>query len=216
MLGITPNGVPEPDLLGWELKAHSGSGRITLMTPEPTVGIYAANYVDFMRQYGRSRNNGRIDFAGTHYCGQRSNRTGLTLRLNGFDPTSRSITDPEGGLSLLDDNGELAAGWTFADLMAHWARKHANTAFMRYQKDLTNGRPRYRYGPEVTTAQGSPFERYLAALHAQTIIYDPGCKLEPNVQSRSGWNQKKRNQFRISWSKIDTIYETITHLDLSQ
>ena len=34
LLGVIPNGRAEPDFMGWEIKAHSGS-RITLMTPEP-------------------------------------------------------------------------------------------------------------------------------------------------------------------------------------
>jgi hypothetical protein len=55
MLGISPNGRSEPDYLGWELKAYSGS-RITLMTPEPNGGLYGEKGVaEFLRTYGYLR-----------------------------------------------------------------------------------------------------------------------------------------------------------------
>ena len=47
-LGITPNGVSEPDFMGWEVKQYAVNnftkflpkGPVTLMTPEPNGGIY--------------------------------------------------------------------------------------------------------------------------------------------------------------------------------
>ena len=54
-LGITPNGYSEPDYLGWEVKQHSvvnfkrmGSSILTLMTPEPTAGLYKDGASGFM------------------------------------------------------------------------------------------------------------------------------------------------------------------------
>ena len=51
-LGITPNGYSEPDFMGWEVKQFGvsdfdrlGSAVITLMTPEPTGGIYKTHGV---------------------------------------------------------------------------------------------------------------------------------------------------------------------------
>lgn len=215
LLGITPNGTSEPDLLGWELKAHSGA-KVTLMTPEPTLGVYSASYVDFMKSYGHLRpdGSGRIDFAGVHRCNRRTERTGLTLVLEGFDPAKDKFHDPAGGLHLYDDKGNLAAGWSFADLMAHWGRKHAKTAFVGYERDASGKIPRYRFAPIVTTAQGAPFLRYLQAFAAGTVIYDPGCNLKPDSTKRSGWAQKKRNQIRIAWKDLDAIYESVEDVDL--
>ena len=47
-LGITPNGYAEPDFMGWEVKQYGVTdfiairprSPVTLMTPEPTGGIY--------------------------------------------------------------------------------------------------------------------------------------------------------------------------------
>ena len=58
-LGITPNGYSEPDFLGWEVKQFGVanferiySSVITLMTPEPTDGIYKTLGTEaFLRKY---------------------------------------------------------------------------------------------------------------------------------------------------------------------
>ena len=66
LLGIIPNGRSEPDFMGWEIKGYS-SDRVTLMTPEPTGGIYRENGVEvFVRKFGKPTGNDTLYFTGLH------------------------------------------------------------------------------------------------------------------------------------------------------
>src|SRR3546814_10709373 len=60
-LGITPNGYAEPDFMGWEIKQYGvrdfvsfrPKSPVTLMTPEPTGGVYRTEGVAaFMKRFG--------------------------------------------------------------------------------------------------------------------------------------------------------------------
>ena len=76
-LRITPNGFSEPDFLGWEIKQFNvtnferlSNSIITLMTPEPTNGIYVSEGVEaFVRKYGyidKLGRQNRMNFGGIH------------------------------------------------------------------------------------------------------------------------------------------------------
>src|SRR3546814_3570082 len=67
-LGITPNGYAEPDFMGWEIKQYGvrdfvsfrPKSPVTLMTPEPTGGVYRTEGVAaFMKRFGYPDQNGR-------------------------------------------------------------------------------------------------------------------------------------------------------------
>src|SRR5690606_26890966 len=101
-LGVTPNGFSEPDFLGWEVKqftvknfSNINSAVITLMTPEPTGGIYVTEGIEsFIRRYGYDDVSGkhdRLNFGGQFYLNRRGLRTGLTLKLFGFNIEERKI-----------------------------------------------------------------------------------------------------------------------------
>lgn len=201
LFGIIPNGSSEPDFMGWELKAHRG-GVLTLMTPEPDSGIYLDHLEQFLESYGRS-DGSRRDFTGRHFNGIFCEKSSLTLRMEGYDPSSGELVDPDGGLVLRDSNGNLAAGWSFSKLITHWARKHGQTAYVTYTKTGTN-KPFFRYGPEVLLCRGAEVRRFLAAMYAGTIYYDPGVN-----QKLLGdqWRSKKRNQFRVAWKNVHYLYE---------
>lgn len=90
-LGIMPNGYAEPDFMGWEVKQYGvdsfsrvGSATITLMTPEPTEGLYVSQGVEhFIRTYGYPDQNGRPDrlnFGGVHKAGVLHDRTAAADR----------------------------------------------------------------------------------------------------------------------------------------
>ncbi|MBK6729961.1 MAG: hypothetical protein IPG60_02990 [Bacteroidetes bacterium] len=94
-LGITPNGYSEPDFLGWEVKqfgvanfARINSAIITLMTPEPTDGIYKTKGAEtfirkiWLRRQSWKRN--RMNFGGVHKIGVRHHLTNLEMQLIGF------------------------------------------------------------------------------------------------------------------------------------
>jgi len=127
-LGITPNGYSEPDFLGWEVKqfgvanfARVNSAIITLMTPEPTDGIYRTEGAEaFLRQYGyedRTGREDRINFGGVHKTGVRHPLTNLEMQLIGFDAESGKIRNTNGRISLVDVNGNETASWSFASML---------------------------------------------------------------------------------------------------
>src|SRR3546814_10544167 len=91
---------------GWEIKLYGvrdfvsfrPKSPVTLMTPEPTGGVYRTEGVAaFMKRFGYPDQAGRPDrfnFGGRYDC-QRTHDslTGLRMILNGFDEASGKITD---------------------------------------------------------------------------------------------------------------------------
>src|SRR5690554_2890672 len=151
--GMTPNGRSEPDFLDWELKAHS-SGVVTLMTPEPDMGVYLDNIHNFLDKYATSRTEKKINFASIHRRNEMNNKSSLTMTFTGFDHFKSEITDPKGGMVLIDQNGHIAAGWSFQKLLNHWKRKHSNTCYVSYQKEMREV-PYFSFGPEVRLCAGA-------------------------------------------------------------
>jgi len=205
-LGITPNGYSEPDYLGWEIKQHGvpsldrphSGGPITLMTPEPTAGIYKEEGVEyFLREFGYPDQRGRedrINFGGIFRNGVRADRTGLTLTLTGYDCESGKITSADGGLTLLDDSGREAATWLYADMMKHWNRKHAQAAYVP-SMCRTVPTQQYIYGSQIDLGVGTDFLLFLKAVADGIVYYDPGIKLEGVSTPKP--TTKRRSQFRI-------------------
>lgn len=211
LFGISPNGIAEPDYEDWELKAHSGSV-VTLMTPEPDVGLYLDDLEVFLRQYGWSRNSDRLDFASIHKTNIVNERTRLKLVMEGYDATRQEITDPDGGLHLVDSEGNLAAGWSFSKILEHWKRKHSRTCFVSYSKHV-DGSVFYQFGPGVRLAEGAGIKNYLSSLYSQAVYYDPGINMKLN---NGKWKSKKRNQFRTKWKDIEALYDKVTDLKLDE
>ena len=224
-LGITPNSLSEPDYLGWEIKQHgvtalnkphSGSP-ITLMTPEPSAGFYKEDGVEaFLRKFGYPDQRGRkdrINFGGIYRNGIRSARTGLTLRLTGYDYTSNTITSTNGGISLISDSGKEAATWRYTTIMRHWNRKHAQAAYI---PSICRTEPvrQYRYGSHIDLGIGTDFLRFLRAIAEGVVYYDPGIKLEGAASSKA--KTKQRSQFRIKPAHLSALYHHIEQVDLAE
>lgn len=209
--GITPNGCADPDFMDWELKSHSGSV-VTLMTPEPNTGSYIDGGLKvFLDQYATNNQPERLDFASRHEVNKENRKTTLTMRMEGYDPKSGQIIDPEGGLMLRDRDGNLAAGWRFDKVIEHWKRKHSNTCYITYKACKDNEFPTYHYGPDITLGQGTSLEHFLRGLHSCAIYYDPGI----NMKFKDGkWKPKKRNQFRVKWKDLYRLYDSLRKLDL--
>ncbi|QVX16568.1 hypothetical protein DB356_18635 [Pseudomonas congelans] len=210
LFGIVPNGRAEPDFQGWELKAH-GSGVVTLMTPEPDSGAYRDDIKKFMLEYGVF-NNSRMDFTGKHLVNFMHARSGLTLLMEGYDPEKSEVIDPKGGLVLRDSLGNIAAGWTFNKILTHWSKKHAQTAFVSYSSEERDVRF-YQFGPVVNLCEGANLKYFLKAIYSSLVYYDPGVNMKL-VDDR--WVAKKRNQFRVSWKSIDSLYEKVDRIILSE
>jgi hypothetical protein len=216
-LGITANGYSEPDYYGWEVKQHgvrnfskafSGSP-ITLMTPEPTAGYYREKGVEsFIRTFGYADKKGRADrlnFGGIYKCDKPVPLTGLTLVINGYNKITGKIENSAGGISLITLNGEPAATWMFADLMTHWNRKHAKAVYVPSMRRL-EPTIQYCYGNIIRLGEGTDFYKFLKAIAAGVVYYDPGIKLE-NISTQKPIS-KRRSQFRIKQTDISDLYQS--------
>lgn len=219
-LGIAKNSKSEPDYHGWEVKQYAvstlaklESGKITLMTPEPTGGYYHEHRpIAFVYRFGKpdeKRRNGRHNFTGVHRCGVRNVQTKLTLQLFGYDRATNKITKVEGSLRLVDDKGLVAASWSFSRLMSHWKRKHTLAVYVPSICTNVQNR-RYRYGNTIRVATKTDFLLFLKALADQRICYDPGIKVETKAGKTAA---KVRSQFRVSSRDVALLYgrvETVT------
>jgi len=214
-LGITPNGYSEPDFMGWEVKQYGVSDfnkflpktPITLMTPEPTGGLYQDKGVaEFMRRFGYGDKSGkadRINFGGVYtYAKEFHADTGLRMVLDGFDAESGKITDLDGGLVLVDRSSEVAAHWSFIGMMQHWNRKHAQAAYV--PSLFRTPPPEYSYGPRILLCEQTDFILFLKAFSDGAVYYDPAIK----VENASGLRPdiKRRSQFRIKHQSLRKLY----------
>jgi hypothetical protein len=221
-LGIAKNSRTEPDFLGWEVKQHgvtsfvrpdSGSA-ITLMTPEPTGGFYKERGAEaFVRKFGYPDKNDRPDrlnFGGIHRVGERQASTGLTMQLAGYDAAKGRITNAAGAIELVSDAGEVAAAWPFAGLLAHWSRKHTRAVYVPSMRRL-EPHWQYAYGARVRLAQRTDSLRFLAAMAAGAVYYDPGIKLE---HASTDAAVKRRNQFRVASKQIGALYQVVEPVEV--
>jgi hypothetical protein len=224
MLGISPNGIAEPDYLGWEVKQFGvtrfpkiGSKPTTLMTPEPNGGYYTtAGAIEFVKTYGYADKSGKLDrinFGGKHLVGQSHSLTKLTMQLVGFDAETSSITDASGAIALLDHSGNVTASWSFAKLMDHWKRKHAQAVYIPCMRRTQSGVHEYQYGKDVELGTGTNFEMVLSAMVLGTVYYDPGIKLENATSDKP--KLKRRSQFRANHKHLDTLYKKYEFVDVA-
>ncbi len=216
-LGITPNGFAEPDFQGWEVKQYGvrdfirflPKTPVTLMTPEPTGGVYREDGVaSFLARFGYEDKNGKDDrrnFGGIYAIGRDFHAdTGLKLIMNGFDAGNGKMTDVGGGIMLVDRGGIVAASWSFKDMMAHWNRKHAQAAYVPSLSRTPP--PEYAYGAQILMCEQTDFILFLKAFAVGVIYYDPAIKIE-NVSSPKP-AIKRRSQFRVNHARLTDIYHT--------
>lgn len=223
-LGISPNGYSEPDFLGWEIKQYGVAdfvkfrpkSPVTLLTPEPSQGIYRDGGIrEFMSKFAYADKSGkedRFNFGGIYSHGKAAHKdTGLRLELSGYDFSKGKITDIDGGLILLSEDGELAAKWPFTGMMEHWNRKHAQAAYI--PSLFRNPPPEYSFGPRVLLCEKTDFGLFLRAVANGVVYYDPAIKIEE--ASSTAPRIKKRNQFRIKHSELTTMYHKSEYVDLN-
>lgn len=220
-LGISPNGLAEPDYYGWEVKSftvadftQATTGVVTLMTPEPDGGYYKERGPEaFIRKFGYADVSGipdRINFGGVHRFGESQSRTGMQLVLTQYDLRKEKILDIEGGLALVKD-GECGASWSFRKMIDHWKRKHDKAAYVPNKVD--SGQPRrYSYAGFVNLGEGAEFAKFLAAFMAGSLYFDPGLKLE--AASSSAPKSKRRNQFRMKVKDLGSLYSRYLQVNL--
>jgi MvaI/BcnI restriction endonuclease family len=222
-LGIIPNGYSEPDYLGWEIKQFGvtnfgrvNSAIITLMTPEPTGGIYRHEGADtFIRKYGYADKNGREDrmnFGGIHKVNTLHPLTKLTMQLEGFDSASGKIRNSAGKIALLDGGGNEAASWDFSSMLMHWNRKHNQACYVPSLNKKENFR-QYSYGNQIILGRSTDFQLFLAQMAEGNIYYDPGIKMENASTAHPAI--KKRSQFRIKSQFLPALYRVNEVVDIS-
>lgn len=221
-LGITPNGYSEPDFLGWEVKQFGvtnferiNSAVITLMTPEPTGGIYK-NFgaEEFLKNYGYADKNGkedRINFGGIHKVNNRHTLTNLEIQLKGYDVETGKIRNSTGSISLVDINGNETASWSFSSMLLHWNRKHNQACYVPSLSEIEKER-KYKYGNKIILGSGTDFQLFLGQMACGNIYYDPGIKME-NVSTKP--KIKKRSQFRIKSQYLPNLYRTNEIINIS-
>ncbi len=229
-LGIRMNSSADPDFMGWEIKAHGvrdfskppTSNAITMMTPDPTGGYYRDHGVEaFVRRFGYADRNGvpdRLNFGGRFKNSARHPLTGLTLQLTGYDLAASKITDPKGEIQLVDDQGNVAASWGFVGIVAHWAKKHAQAAFVpskiqRITPTPTGEDRQYSYGNEVRLAEHSDSIKVIDAIARGDLYYDPAIKIV-NESQPTGLKIKSRSQWRVSSKKIASLYQSVTFVQV--
>lgn len=209
--------------MGWEVKQYGvgdfvkfrPKSPVTLMTPEPTGGIYRNEGVaEFMNRFGYPDQSGKVDrinFGGRYDC-QRGHHplTGLRMTLSGYDSYTDKITDLDGSLILLDAAEEVAASWTFKGMMAHWNRKHAQAAYV--PSLFRTPPPEYSYGPNVLLCEQTDFLLFLKAFSAGTVYYDPAVKIENASSAKPAI--KRRSQFRVAHSDLKQLYQRHENIQL--
>ena len=221
-LGVIPNGIAEPDFLGWEIKQFAvpdfnkafTSKPQTLLTPQPDGGFYADNgLIPFIQKYGYedTKQADKYNFNGCHLFNEKSKKTQLTLILTGFDQSTGKITNAAGYLALIDCDGQVAASWSFAKLLNHWKKKHNKAAYIPSSKEKGKDGPTYQYGNNVTLFSGTTFERFLRAIAAHHVYFDPGSRVN-NLSTNP--EAKHRNQFRIKHKDLCKLYEVQEIVDV--
>lgn len=221
LLGIRSNGFSKPDFMGWEIKARQvknadkpNSSVVTLFTPEPTTGVYRnEGFETFIRRFGYPDRKGkadRLNFGGVHRANNPPHHlTGLKLVLDGFKPDTSEYL-PTGAVLLVNGNGDVAAGWSFAKLMDHWKGKHAQAAYVPVQQLLAPHR-QYRYGRRILLGEGAEFKLLLKAFNEGKVYYDPGIKFEG--ASTQGGKRKRRSQFRVNSRDVPALYKACRTID---
>lgn len=221
-LGISPNGNAEPDFMGWEVKQYgvtnfqrfTPKSPVTLMTPEPTAGVYRAEGVEaFVRRFGYPDTRGRLgrlNFGGIYrYGGAPHARTMCSVFVEGFDPATGKIADIDGGIYLRHAAGDDAAVWSIRGMMEHWNRKHAQAVYV--PSICENPPRRYQFGHPVLLCEQTDFILFLKAFVAGKVYYDPGIKL---VEEAGAEEIKRRSQFRIKHAHLTDLYHSHQVVDV--
>ncbi len=201
LLGVAANGNKAPDRHGFEIKSYSGS-RISLMTPTPDGGFQGRNtFRAFMERYGHPAVNGdgSIRFTGLHRCGIVNEKTGLAMRVAGYDRQTDTFGTADGIAVEIHHaiTGEVAASWSLAKLANCWNAKHANALYITFEKrDREDGTAEYRYAGHWVQGKGTDVWRLLRAIDRGMVFYDPADTIHADGSA------KVRSQWRINASQL--------------
>ena len=240
-LGISSNSDKDGDIFGIELKTHT-SKKLTLFTPEPDFGFYAENFAGFMNRFGYVDGDGDMRLTGLHRANIPCLKTGLVLKVTEFRVGAdgewlrnelgeriRFPYDESSALSaktdvlqvvLLDANGFVAAGWSFARLMNSWGAKHNEVVYIPAEKAVNGNAAQFaagftvgvKFSRTVMLCQKTSAERLYKAINDGVIFLDPAPKLHASDASK----HKRRAQWRVNdiSKAAESLYETVSHVIL--
>ena len=202
-LGIIPNSGKDGDFEGIELKTHTQK-KVTLFTPEPDMGVYAADFASFMTRYGYEDGDGNYRVTGVHRVGKRCEKSRLTLQVMNHDrgTSLAASVDRDVHLALLDDDGNLAAGWSLERILNNWTSKHNETVYVSATKtacddpELLAAGHRHMIGfaNSVLWCRLTSAEQLFEALYNGTLFLDPAPKYCPGQPKLN----KRRSQWRVN------------------
>ncbi len=222
-LGIIPNSNKFGDFEGIELKTHTQK-KVTLFTPEPDMGLYAEDFSKFMTTHGYIDDSGHYRVTGIHRVDNRSNKSGLTLKIiNHERGTSLAASaDKNVHLGLIDDSGLLAAGWSLERILNSWTSKHNEAVFIPAVKtacvDPKLKKEGYRHIVEFSNSvmwcRETSAERLFEALYNGTLFLDPAPKYCPNDSKLN----KRRSQWRVNdiVTAAKDLYTNVQMISLSK
>lgn len=197
LLGVAANGNKEPDRHGFEIKSYSGS-RISLMTPTPDRGFQGLHtFREFMDRYGypAEKNDGSTRFTGLHRVGAINARTGLGMRVAGYDRESDTFgsVDAIAVELFVPGTGEIAAAWSLEKLANCWNTKHANALYIGVtRREGPGGLAEYRYADSWVQGKGTDVWRLLRAIDRGLVFYDPADTVYADGKT------KVRPQWRVN------------------
>lgn len=214
-LGIIPNSNKDGDLYGIELKTHT-QPKVTLFTPEPDGGMYAADFTAFMKTYGYRDADGDYRVTGIHRANELCGKSRLTLRVReqrpGPDGTMQVFPYDRNtpltpkldsiDVALVAADGTVAASWSLQRLMNCWGAKHNEVVYIPATKvanpDASECAEGYEHhvtlGQTVMWCRDTTTERLLQAIEDGVIYLDPAPKLHASDASKN----KRRAQWRVN------------------
>lgn len=201
LLGVAANGNKAPDKHGFEIKSFSGS-RISLMTPTPDLGFQGThNFREFMERFGHPAVNGDGSrrFTGLHKAGAVNAKTGLELRLTGYDRYNDKFGDAaDVSVQLYHvETDEVAAAWSLEKLANCWNAKHANALYITFQsRNGGDGLAEYQYASSWLQGRGTDVWRLLRAIDRGIVFYDPADTIYADNRA------KVRPQWRINSGQL--------------
>lgn len=201
LLGVAANGNKAPDRHGFEIKSFSGS-RISLMTPTPDLGFQGTHsFREFMERYGNPAVNGdgSLRFTGLHKCGVINAKTGLAMRVAGYDRENDRFGDAaEIAVQLYHaETGEVAAAWSLEKLANCWNAKHANALYIAFKaREGEAGLNEYQYASSWAQGRGTDVWKLLRAIDKGVVFYDPADTIYADNRP------KVRSQWRINASQL--------------
>lgn len=222
-LGIIPNSGKDGDFEGIELKTHTQK-KVTLFTPEPDMGAYAADFAKFMTTFGYKDADGCWRLTGVHRVGERCAKSGLTLLVKNHErgTSLAASADRDVHLGLYADDGALAAGWSLERILNSWTAKHNEAVYIPAAKsptsdpDLLREGCRYtiEFADRVLWCRETSAEQLFEALYSGTLFLDPAPKYCPD---RPGLN-KRRSQWRVNdiAEAAPDLYSDVRRISLSE